>query len=142
MAGDLNRVTIIARLTREPEIKHLQSGSAICNFSVANNKVYFTSSGDKKEEVNYFDCIAWGKQGEFIAEYAKKGKRIAIDGKLKQDRWDDKDGGKRSKISIVCESVQLLDFSKAEDGEAASEQPDTNVGQSCDNPFSEENIPF
>lgn len=130
---DLNRVTIIARLTRDAELKYTQSGTAICNFSVANNRTWSTN-GDKKEEVNYFDCIAWGKQGEFIAEYAKKGKRVAIDGRLQQNRWEDKDGSKRSKIEIIVESIQILDYDKKDSQETSA--PESN------NPFADDNIPF
>ena len=86
MAGDLNRVTIIGRLTRDPELKYIQSGSAVANFSVANNRIYNTNNGERKEDVSYFDCIAWGKLGETVAEYMQKGRRIAVEGRLQQRR--------------------------------------------------------
>jgi single-strand DNA-binding protein len=143
MAGDLNRVTIIGRLTRDPELKYIQSGSAVTNFSLAVNRVYTTNSGEKKEEVSYFDCIAWGKMGEILAEYCQKGRRIAIEGRLQQRRWEDQEGNKKSKIEIVTDNIQFLDGKPSSEhavSGASSEAPQP-VGVT-DNPFSDDNIPF
>lgn len=143
MAGDLNRITLIGRLTRDPELKYIQSGSAVANFSVANNRVFVTGNGEKKEEVNFFDCIAWGKLGEIIVEYCKKGKRLAIEGRLQQNRWEDKEGNKKSRIEIIAENVQFLD-GKA-DNQHVSSSSNEEVPQhsgASDNPFSDDNIPF
>ncbi|MFH0974754.1 MAG: single-stranded DNA-binding protein [Spirochaetota bacterium] len=139
MAGDLNRITLIGRLTRDPELKYIQSGTAVANFSIANNRIYTTNNGEKKEEVSYFDCIAWGKLGEIVSEYCQKGRRIAIEGRLQQRRWDDQEGNKKSKIEIVTDNVQFLDGKSASDSHSADvPQP---VGAS-ENPFSDDNIPF
>jgi single-strand DNA-binding protein len=143
MAGDLNRVTIIGRLTRDPELKYIQSGSAVANFSIANNRNYTTNSGEKKEEVSYFDCIAWGKMGEILTEYCHKGSRIAVEGRLQQRRWDDKEGNKKSKIEIVSDNIQFLDSKGSSDkavGGASAEVP--QQAGANENPFSDDNIPF
>ncbi len=142
MAGDLNRVTIIGRLTRDPELKYIQSGSAVANFSIATNRIYSTNSGEKKEEVSYFDCIAWGKMGEILAEYCQKGRRIAIEGRLQQRRWEDKDGNKKSKIEIVTDNIQFLDGKSTDQAvsNASAEAPVTAGAN--ENPFSDDNIPF
>ncbi|MBN2403513.1 MAG: single-stranded DNA-binding protein [Spirochaetes bacterium] len=142
MAGDLNRVTIIGRLTRDPELKYIQSGTAVTNFSIANNRNYTTNSGEKKEEVSYFDCIAWGKMGEILAEYCKKGRRIALEGRLQQRRWEDQEGNKKSKIEIVTDNIQFLDGKPSDQAVSGltsegSQQPGSN-----ENPFSDDNIPF
>lgn len=152
MAGDLNRVTLIGRLVKDPELKYLQSGTAIANFTIASNRVYNTANGEKKEDVSYFDCLAWGKQGEIIVEYCKKGKRIAVEGRLQQNRWEDPDGKKRSKIEIVSENVQFLDGRGDQPTAAVSEssheipndvaRPVPVHAGSNDNPFSDEEIPF
>ena len=153
MAGDLNRVTIIGRLVRDPELKYIQSGSAVANFSVACNRYYTTAGGEKKEEVSYFDSIAWGKLGEIVVEYCKKGKRIAIEGRLQQNRWEDQDGKTRSKIEIVADNVQFLDAKGAEQPSAGDNaaipqqaspppQPIPTNTKAGDNPFSDEEIPF
>lgn len=104
--SDLNRVIQIGRLSRDPELRYTPSGTAVCNFSCANNYTY-TQTGEKKEQVNYFDCVAWGKLGEVITEHCKKGTRIAIEGRLQQRRWDDDNGQKRSKVEIVVENFNF-----------------------------------
>lgn len=105
MANDLNRVVLIGRLTRDPEIKHVGE-STLCNFSIANGRTYKVN-GDKREETHYFDCSIWGKLAEILKQYAFKGTQIMVEGKLNQSTWDSPDG-KRSKVSIRVENFQLL----------------------------------
>lgn len=105
MANDLNRVILIGRLTRDPEIKHVGE-STLCNFSIANGRTYKVN-GDKREETHYFDCELWGKLADILKQYAFKGTQVMIEGKLKQSVWDSPDG-KRSKVSIRVENFQLL----------------------------------
>jgi len=144
MSNDMNRVTLIGRLIRDPELRHTQGGIAIGNFSIANNKSYTTTGGEKKEIVSYFDCTAWGKLGEIIVEYGKKGRRIAIDGRLQQQRWTDKDGGNRSKVEIVVDTFQLLDGKKdsADEGTPPPATPDYEPPKTDSNPFGDDDIPF
>jgi single-strand DNA-binding protein len=106
MAGDLNKILLIGRLTRDPEYK-LVNQTSVVNFSLANNRVYITN-GEKKEEVHYFDCESWGKQAETLKQFAKKGTRLAIEGRLKQERWDTPDGKVNSRIRIRVETFQFL----------------------------------
>jgi single-strand DNA-binding protein len=143
MPGDLNRVTLIGRLTRDPELKYIQSGTAVANFTIANNRTYTTNSGEKKEDVSYLDCLAWGKMGEIITQYMQKGRRIAVEGRLQQRRWEDQEGNKKSKIEIVADNVQFLDAKPSGDisTESTDEMPQP-VGASSENPFSDDNIPF
>jgi single stranded DNA-binding protein len=88
MSTDLNRVTMIGRLTRDVDLRQIQSGTSIASFSIANNKSY-TTNGEKKEEVSFFNCICWGKQGEVFAKYVKKGHKVAVEGRLQQRAWQD-----------------------------------------------------
>lgn len=141
MAGDLNRITIIGRLTRDPELKYIQSGSAVTNFSIATNRIYTTTNGDKKEEVSYFDCVAWGKLGEILAEYCQKGRRIAVEGRLQQRRWDDQEGNKRSKVEIIADNIQFLDGKSGSESISTENSRLAEAGPS-ENPFSDDNIPF
>ena len=106
MANDLNRVFLIGRLTRDPEYKTINQ-SAVVNFSLASNRTY-VAGGEKKEETNFFDCVAWGKLADIFKQYTQKGKQIAIEGRLQQSTWDTPDGKKASKIRIVVENMQLL----------------------------------
>ena len=106
MANDLNKVLLIGRLTRDPEFKSIK-GTSVANFSIANNRSYL-SNNEKKEETHYFDCEVWGKLAEILRDYAKKGKQIALEGRLNQSTWDTPDGKKASKIRIRVETFQLL----------------------------------
>jgi len=151
MASDLNRVILIGRLTRDPEIRYTPAGTAVASFSLANSRTYAVT-GEKKEQVSYFDCIAWSKLGEIITEYCKKGHRIAVEGRLQQSRWDDQDGKKRSKVELVIENFQFL-TGKGEGAEIPAEprsktsEPSNDFGGSGsssfeENPFSDDDIPF
>ncbi len=106
MANDLNMVVIVGRLTRDPEMRYTNSGTAVCRFSLAVNRK--KRSGDSwTDEVSYFDVTVWGKQAEALNNYLVKGKQVAVNGELRQNRWE-QDGQKRSKIEVVANSVQLL----------------------------------
>lgn len=118
MANDINRVYLIGRLTRDPELTYTQGGTSKCNFSIANNKSY-TVQNERKDAVSYFNIIAWGKPGEVIAQYVKKGQRIALEGRLQQRTWQDQSGQKRSVVEIVLETFQFI-----EKGERKEEQPE------------------
>ncbi len=104
--GKINTIVIEGNLTRNAELKHLPTGTALCAFSIAHNKVY-KSQGTKKETVSYFDVIIWGKMGESLQQYLTIGKRIAVTGELEQDRWE-KDGSKRSRVKIVCRDLHFI----------------------------------
>ena len=106
MANDLNKVFLIGRLTRDPEFKSVK-GTSVANFSIANNRSYSVNN-EKKEETHYFDCEVWGKLAEILRDYGKKGKQLAVEGKLSQSTWDTPDGKKASKIRVRVETFQLL----------------------------------
>lgn len=108
---DLNTATIIGRLTRDGEIKQTKGGTSICTFSLAVNRS--RKVGDKwEDEVSYFDFTWFG--GENVVQYLTKGSRVAVEGRLSQDRWE-KDGQKHSKVGIVVNHLQLLEGKKDKD---------------------------
>lgn len=113
MANDLNNVTLIGRLTRDPEIKTIGETS-VAKFSLAVGSSYM-SNGQKKEETSFFDCEVWGKLADILQKYSGKGKQICIQGKLKQDSWDTPDGKKASKVKIRVENLQLLGSKQSTD---------------------------
>lgn len=154
MASDLNRAFLIGRLTKDPDLRYTQNGSGVCSFSIANNRTY-VSGGEKKEQVSYFNCIAWGKIGEVIAEYCKKGHRIGIEGRLQQRSWDDQEGHKRHTVEIVVDNFQFLSpRDNHHDSHGDSQMPSYNRNEAppaqqsapssadVDNPFSDDDIPF
>jgi len=110
MASDINRVILIGRLTRGPELKSTNNGKYFCRFSLASNRqIYNRDSGDSRDEVGFFDCIAWGKSAEAIHKYLQKGRRICVEGNLKWSSWETTDGKKQSKVEINVEGFQFLD---------------------------------
>jgi len=103
-----NLVVLQGNLTREPELRYTPKGTASCQFTLAVNRVWTDDAGTKKEEVSFFDCQAWGRTAEVIAQYVKKGHSLLVEGKLKQDTWDDKQSGeKRSKVKVNVDSMVL-----------------------------------
>ena len=104
-----NRVTLIGNLTRDPETRDLPSGTTLCEFGLATTRHYKTAGGDDREETCFIDCTAFGKQAEVLSQYVTKGRPLFVEGRLKYDQWDDKNGGgKRSKISVIVENFQFL----------------------------------
>ncbi|MBR3253806.1 single-stranded DNA-binding protein [Candidatus Saccharibacteria bacterium] len=104
-----SKVIITGNLTRDPELRSTTNGSSVCSFGVAVNRVYRDVSGEQKEEVSFFDCSAWNKLGEMIAQYGKKGSGVLVSGRLTQRNWEDKNGGgKRSRVEIVVEDFNFI----------------------------------
>jgi len=121
MANDINRVFMIGRLTKDPDLRYTQGGTSVASFSIANNRSY-TAQNERKEAVSYFNCIAWGKSGEVIAQHCKKGQRIGIEGRLQQRSWQDQGGQKRNTVEVVVENFQFLD-AKGQGGERVEYAP-------------------
>jgi len=115
---NFNLTVLEGRLVGDPEIRYTQNGTALCSFSIANNNDYYKDE-ELQKQVSFVDVTTWAKLAEHCNEYLKKGSRIIVNGRLKQDRWQDDNGGNRSKISIVGNQVQFLDL-KNGDGEEAS----------------------
>ena len=133
MANDINKIIIIGRLTRDPEMKHTPNGTAVANFSIANNRNY-TVGDEKREEVGFYNCVAWSKLAELIVQYCPKGSKIALEGRLQQRRWETDQGQQRSVVEIVAENVQFLS--------TRQEKEQNTQTNSEDNPFSDDDIPF
>jgi len=108
--ASFNKVMLMGNLTRDIEIRHTPSNTAVGNFGLAVNRKYKTQSGEQREEVAFIDCEAWGRTAEVMAQYLSKGRPVFIEGRLKFDSWEDKNGGgKRSKLSVVVDNFQFID---------------------------------
>ena len=117
MAGSFNKVILMGNLTRDVEIRHTPSNTAVGNFGLAVNRRYRTQSGENREEVTFVDCEAWGRTAEVMSQYLTKGRPVMIEGRLKLDQWEDKNGGgKRSKLSVVVENFQFVDSGQGGSG--------------------------
>ena len=108
MAASINRVVLVGNLTRDPELRHTPSGTAVCSLRLAVNTRRKDESGQWTDKPNYFDITVWGQQGENCAQYLSKGRPVAIDGRLEWREWEAQDGAKRQAVEVVAESVQFL----------------------------------
>src|SRR5437763_34927 len=105
----VNKVIIVGNLTRDPVTKQLPTQSMVTEFGLAMNRKFKAPDGEDREEVCFVDCAAFGRQAEVIQKYCRKGKSLYIEGRLRYDSWEDKNGhGKRSKLSVVVENFQFL----------------------------------
>lgn len=109
MAGNFNKVFLMGNLTRDIELRHTSGNQAVANIGLAVNRRYTTQSGEKREETTFVDCEAWGRTGEVMSQYLKKGRPVFIEGRLKLDQWEGKDGSKQSKLRVVVENFQFID---------------------------------
>jgi single-strand DNA-binding protein len=103
-----NKVQLIGNLGMNPEIKNLESGKKLAKFSIATNESYKNAKGEKIEDTQWHNLIAWGKTADIIEKYLKKGNEIAIEGKLVNRNYDDKDGNKRYITEIVINELLML----------------------------------
>ena len=118
--ADINRVTLVGRLTRDAELRYTPGGLAVCSFGLAINRR--RKQGDEwTDEANFFDIVLFGRLGEAISRYLTKGKQIGVDGELRHNRWE-QDGQKRSKVEIIANNVQLLGGSEGRTGGAATQE--------------------
>ncbi len=147
MANDINRVILIGRLTRDPELKSTNGGNYFCRFSLASNRnIYNRQTGESRDEVGFFDCVAWGKSAETIHKYLQKGRRICVEGNLRWSSWETTDGKKQSKVEINVEGFQFLDAKQDGAGgaprENAPEGGSTGAAHFDSGAMSDDDIPF
>jgi single-strand DNA-binding protein len=122
--ANFNKVILCGNLTRDPELRYTPKGTAVARITLAVNRVYTSGEGgEKKEEVSFVDVDVWGRQAEVIAQYMKKGRPLLVEGRLKQDTWEDKNTKqKQSKLKVVLESFSFIDSNRS-DGGGAAEAP-------------------
>lgn len=103
----INRVVLVGRLTRDPEMRTTTTGKNVCEFSIAVNKRVKPSDGSP--DADFFRCKAWGQTAEYVSNYLNKGRLVAIDGRIEQRKYTDNSGNNREIFEIVCDNVQGLD---------------------------------
>jgi single-strand DNA-binding protein len=126
MAGDINRVTLVGRLTRDPELRHLPSGQPVLQLGLAVNGRQRDDAGNWTDKPNFFDVKVFGNQAETLSQHLAKGRRVGIDGRLDWSSWEAQDGGKRSKVEVVAFQVQFLD-SRGDAGGEGTYLPSSHV---------------
>ena len=116
----INRVVLIGRLTRDPELRSLPSGTSVCGLRLACNSAKKDAEGAYSERPNYFDVSVFGAPAESVAQYMRKGSRVGVDGRLEWREWETSDQQKRQAVSVIADTVQFLDGPRG-DGEEADE---------------------
>jgi len=114
---NVNRVVLIGRLTRDPELRSLPSGRSVCSLRIACNSSRKDADGEYQERPNYFDVSVFGAAGESVEQYTSKGSRVAVDGRLEWREWETAEQAKRQAVSVVADVVQFLDAPGERDGE-------------------------
>ena len=118
MARSINQVILMGRLTRDPEQRTTTTGKIIANFSIAVDR------GGQDDAADFFEVTAWEKLGELVMQYLGKGRRVLVQGRLRQDSWDDKETGKkRSRVEVTATDVTFLDGPNGENGGSAAGAP-------------------
>jgi len=108
MAKSINMVVILGNLTRAPELRYTPAGHAVCSFGVATNRMWKTAEGDRRDEVEFHNVVAWNKLAEICSQYLVKGQKVYIQGRLQTRTWEGKDGVRRSRTEIVADDMVML----------------------------------
>ena len=119
--NNINRVVLTGNLTADPELRALPSGTSVCSMRIACNTRRKDGAGEWVDKPNYFSVTIWGVRGESVARYLKKGRGVAVDGRLEWREWETTDGAKRQSLEVIADSVQFL-----ADGNANSGTPESN----------------
>ena len=107
--ANFNKVILLGNLTRDPQLKYLPSQTPVVDFGMAMNRKFKTQSGEQRDETTFVDCAAFGRTAEIINQYVRKGNMLFVEGRLRYETWEDKQGGgKRSKLSVHVDNVQLM----------------------------------
>ncbi len=130
MSRGLNKVMIIGRLGRDPEMRYTPSGKPVTTFSVATHRTWNTAEGERRTETEWFNVVAWGSLAEICKEYLSKNRLVYIEGRLQTRHWDDAEGVKHTSVEIVANEMIMLDDRK--DNE---QSPETETGEEDEFPF-------
>jgi len=131
MSRGLNKVMLIGRLGRDPEMRYTPSGRPVTTFSLATSRTWNTSEGERRTETEWFNVVAWGSLAEICKQYLIRGQQVYVEGRLQTRHWEDNDGNKHSAVEIVANEMIML-----------SERRENNQGTEFDySPESDEN-PF
>lgn len=146
---DLNRATILGRLTRDPEVRSTPSGQAVATIGLATNRVWTDQSGVRQERADYHNCVLWGRLAEIAGQYLSKGRRLYVEGRLETRDWTGQDGVKRYRTEIIVDNMIMLDGPRGtanpSSGSSDVPPPPSNASSSRDvieEEIKVEDIPF
>ena len=147
--ANINRVVLVGNLTKDPELRHTPSGTAVCKLRIAVNTRQKDPQGNWGDKPNYFDVTVWGNQGESCAQYLSKGRPVGVDGRLDWREWDAQDGTKRQAVEIIADTVQFLGSRDGGGGGGAGEgerqfvpAAATAGNEDFTSSFADDDIPF
>ena len=140
----VNRVTLIGRLGRDPEVRYASSGASVTSFSLATSERWADSEGNRQERTEWHNIVVFGKLAEICGRFLKKGKLVYIEGRLQTRDWDDRDGNKRRTTEVVATGMQMLD-SKSDEAQGVGEGEGTRPQRDQDpmeGGITDDDIPF
>ena len=144
---DLNRVTLLGRLTRDPEVRTTPTGKTVATVSVATGRVWFDAAGAKQEKTEFSSCVLWGKLAEIAGQYLSKGRRVYVEGRLETRDWTGQDGVKRYRTEVIASNLIMLDSPRSSTQPAAvsaaiNEAPSMDNEEVMEEEIKVEDIPF
>ncbi len=141
---DLNRVMIIGRLTRDPELRSLPSGRSVASFSVATNRQWTDQSGQKQKQVEYHNIVVWARLAETASQYLRKGSQVYVEGHLQTRDWTGQDGTKKNRTEIICDNFIMLGTKPAgfEPGSSGATPVQSSPAEVVEEEIKVEDIPF
>ncbi len=146
MAMNLNKAMVIGNVTRDPESRTTPTGQTVANFGVATNRAWKDQkTGERKEQVEFHNIVAWGKLAETCAQYLKKGAKVYVEGRLQTRTWNDQSGAKRNRTEIVADTMIMLDRAGAGAGsapKAAAPTESADATPAAEEEINVEDIPF
>ena len=131
----LNKGILMGRLTRDPELRHTQSGTAVCSFTLAIDRDRKDANGEK--QTDFIDCVAWNKQAEFVAQWFSKGMMAIVVGRIQSRKWQDQNGNNRTALELNCEEVSFGETKKNRDSNSGRQNSDF-----ADMPEEDSDVPF
>jgi len=138
--ADYNKVILVGRLTRDPELKNLPSGIAVTTMGIAVNNSYTNKEGNKIDDTLFIDVTVFGKQAENVHQYLEKGSNVLVDGRLRYRTWETSEGSKRSKHEIMAQRIQFMGSKPSSSNSNATKA--ANQNPAVDNPIEDDDIPF
>lgn len=139
MSRGLNKVMLIGHLGRDPEMRFTPSGRPVTSFSLATNRSWNTSDGERHTETDWFNIVTWGNLAEICNQHLKKGQQVYIEGRLQTRRWDDKEGNKHTTTEVVASEMLILGDRR---GVSPDQSEDASERDEFDNRTDEDEFPF
>jgi single-strand DNA-binding protein len=139
MSRGLNKVMLIGHLGRDPEMRYTPSGRPVTSFSIATNRTWNTSDGERHTDTDWFNIVSWGNLAEICNQHLKKGQQVYIEGRLQTRRWDDKEGNKHTTTEVVASEMLILGERK---GTPSDQSEDARERDDFDNRADEDEFPF